>query len=160
MTEFTLDSVELTKKRSRPNIYADWLRSEGVSEINISALFQKYHIGVSKKHIHGGMYSPIFWQIDASGNVVGGRTIGLREDNRIVFSPIGRSVASSKENYHLFGEHLLKDFPERTVKIFPFEFLAIRASLLYPESNCIAITTESDAVRRRVREYLPSAEWM
>jgi hypothetical protein len=158
-SQFTLEQVEATKRRQLPNIWDHWLRLDGFRGIDIQSAFDKYHIGVSKKEVRGGMYSPIFWQIDFSGNVIDGRTVGICQDGRIVYKKISSASYRDRKDYHLFGEHLLLAFPGRPVKIYPDEMRSVRESILNPEFNCMAMTHRSQQTRQRIKLYIPDTSF-
>ena len=110
----------------------------------VNQMIAEYLIG-SSKHWNG---ATVFWQIDKGGFVHGGKIMQYNPQNgKRVKEPYDHVTwvhAVMKEempNYNLqqclFGEHLLKKYPDRTVAIVESEKTAIIASGVF--GDCIAL---------------------
>jgi hypothetical protein len=113
-----------------------------------SALLLKYFVGRSR--MHEGKAN-IFWRIDVNQNVRTGKIMiydpntGKRKKD--VLPTWVHTLKDSKRNplfpdfnYELsfFGEHLIKEFPERPIAICESEKTAIIASFFMPQLNWLA----------------------
>jgi hypothetical protein len=132
--------------RSYEHNYFMYILNSLFGEEAADQLAEKYHIGTAK-HWYG---STIFWQVDINNHVRAGKIMLYNPEtckrekepiNHItwVHSVINKSWQTDEEPIHikqcLFGEHLLKDVPERSkvVAIVESEKTAIIASMHHPE---------------------------
>ncbi len=112
----------------------------------VNHLVNRYKVGTSKQ-FGGG--TTVFWQIDYQGNIRGGKLIKYAKDGhkgknkksgRLLISWV-HSVLKIKDfnlKQCLFGEHLLKQYPDATVAIVESEKTAIIASKFMPEMVWLA----------------------
>ncbi len=155
--------VEMASQTNRPNKLARWLRYYYGNDSTNEA-FSRYFIGTSKRGFSD--FDPIYWQIDKDRRVISGRShIVVRVDkNSASYSPIrhpkGRREYSPEDHYHLFGGHLLSDYPNKPIMIFNYERLAIEASIVNPDYNCLACISTNKKARESIKEYLPNAIWI
>ncbi|HMK03689.1 MAG TPA: DUF6371 domain-containing protein [Ferruginibacter sp.] len=118
--------------------FATWLISLLTEKIANQALL-KYFVGRSR---NDGNRATIFWRIDKDGNVRTGKVIsynpltGKRNKDR------GAYMVHPKEKFNcvlcFFGEHLLTEYPNKTVGIVESEKTAIVASIFIPDMVWIA----------------------
>lgn len=103
----------------------------------------KYHIGTSRRWSG----STVFWQINKHNNIHNGRIILFNSETgrcKIELVPFVQFVHQSLDlpkfnaTQCLFGEHLLKDEPNKPIIIMKDEREAIISSILYPEYNWLA----------------------
>jgi len=101
----------------------------------VSTLFQEYHIGTSKKW-NGG--ATVFWQVSVNEEIHTGKIILYNQgDGHRVKEGYSRIAwvhsELNLENYKLeqcfFGEHLLKQYPDKPVAIVESEKSALIASV-------------------------------
>lgn len=99
------------------------------------ALLRKYLVGRSKADNGKGN---IFWRIDASGNVRTGKIMvyhtGTGKRNKDIH-PVWAHNSMNDFNYELcfFGEHLITEYPEKTIAVCESEKTAIIASFFFPQ---------------------------
>lgn len=112
----------------------------GVDMVN--QMIADYYIGTSK---HWDS-STVFWQIDRYGRVHGGKIMQYNPENgkrvkeptnRITWVHAAMSIPDYNLRQCLFGEHLLKKYPDMTVAIVESEKTAIIASGVF--GDCIAL---------------------
>ena len=108
----------------------------------VNQMIADYYIGTSK-HWES---STVFWQIDRYGRVRGGKIMQYNPDNgkrvkvpfsRITWVHTAMSLNDFKLSQCLFGEHLLKRYPDKYVAIVESEKTAIIASGVF--GDCIAL---------------------
>lgn len=115
-----------------------------------NGILDQYIIGTSKKVYEGHEWlRTIFWQVDINENV--------RQCNVVMYNPdtlkrsrdedmrpkkYGRWISPEMEDKNLkccfFGEHLLREYPQKDVCIVESEKTAIICSLFYPGYNWLA----------------------
>ncbi|WP_336514919.1 DUF6371 domain-containing protein [Pollutibacter soli] len=108
----------------------------------------------------------IFWQIDKLMNVIGGLIISIdpltgeadQSSQKKVFMQDRLSYERDEHN-HLYGEHLLKSYPEKKCVIVNDCRSAVICSIEYPEYLWLAITNHSQKNIERVKAFLPQAIW-
>jgi len=113
-----------------------------------STLLLKYFIGRSKLH---EAKANIFWRIDVSQNVRTGKIMGYNPNtgkrNKDVLPTWVHALKDNNKNFLFpdfnyemcfFGEHLLKEFPEKPTAICESEKTAIIASFFMPQFNWLA----------------------
>lgn len=124
------------------NYFTKWL-AKIFDDETANGLIIKYCIGTSK-HWTG---ANIFWQVDISGSVRGGKIMVYNpETGKRIKEPQPLITwvhkVAKMTNYNLsqclFGEHLISQFPDRVIKIVESEKTAIVASIIYPEFNWLA----------------------
>lgn len=103
----------------------------------VSKLIVHYRIGSSNKWPG----ATVFWQIDENGRVRTGKVMLYTNEGKRVKRPFPHVTFAHKllksPNYELaqcfFGEHLLKEFPNRPVAIVESEKTAIICSVYFPD---------------------------
>jgi hypothetical protein len=114
-----------------------------IGEKETEKVIEKYYLGTSK-HWEG---STIFWQIDIEGNIRTGKVMLYNsESGKRIKEPYPHinwihKIADYKEynlSQCLFGEHLLKLYPEKDIAIVESEKTALIASVHIPEYNWLA----------------------
>ena len=145
--DFGLVKQSMANKRFLNN-FTRWLYS--VMEKNpeygleaLQSLIIKYRLGGADK-MKGAV---IFWQIDINGKVRTGKIVrynsqtGKRERGNWVHACLKKQQKVS-EDFNmvqcLFGEHLLKKYPDAICAVFESEKTAIVVSILYPNLICLA----------------------
>lgn len=131
-----------TFNTGQPNHFFTWLRKI-FDVVTAFGLIQTYRLGTSK-HWHG---ATIFWQFDVNEKIRGGKIMLYNPENgKRVKEPKAHITwvhqAARMKEYNLsqclFGEHLLNQRPEASVKIVESEKTAIVASVIYPEHIWLA----------------------
>ena len=139
-TYFDIGIFKKTRRAYEKNNLIIFLKRKFKPDLIVKAIID-YHIGTSK-HFDGG--STVFWQIDRYGNIRGGKIMKYNPDNgKRVKKPFNHitwvhSVMNLKDynlQQCLFGEHLLKKYPDRTVAVVESEKTAIIASITH--RNCV-----------------------
>jgi len=129
------DMMAASVKQGHSSTFVRWLQQWFGYELAADAV-KCYHIGASK-HWNG---ANVFWQVDSSGRIRGGKVMLYDTTGHRVKVPTSRvtwvhSVLKLK-GYNLrqcyFGEHLLADRPSDPVAIVESEKTAIVASLHVP----------------------------
>lgn len=112
------------------------------NEAIVGRMVHDYYIGTSK-HWEG---STVFWQLDRYGHVHGGKIMQYNPTNgKRVKEPFNHitwvHTAMGLTDYNLkqclFGEHLLRDYPDMTVAVVESEKTAIIASGVF--GDCITV---------------------
>jgi hypothetical protein len=117
---------------------------EAISRVN-----QQYMIGTSKKYQDRGCLSTIFWQVDINENIrqcnvimYNPETLKRSRDENMRPKKYGRWISPEMEDKNLkccfFGEHLLREYPQKDVCIVESEKTAIICSMFYPNYNWLA----------------------
>lgn len=124
----------------------------------VDGAIKEYFVGTSN-HFCGG--ATVFWQIDHNGNIHGGKIMKYNPNNgkrvKITVTETAKdgTVKTSKKalitwvhsvmklpDYNLkqclFGEHLLRKYPDHGVAVVESEKTAIIASMWYPDSIFLA----------------------
>jgi len=128
--------------------FASWLINLFGQEIAKKALI-KYFVGRSR--IDNGRAN-IFWRIDKDGNLRTGKIMqystvtGKRNKEAITTwvhtqkKPSGEYLFAQPFNFKLcfFGEHLIKEYPDKTIAIVESEKTAIVASIFMPDMVWVA----------------------
>ncbi|MFO7971375.1 MAG: DUF6371 domain-containing protein [Desulfobacterales bacterium] len=101
---------------------------------------KEYAIGTSKKW---GGSAAIFWQIDSAGRIRAGKIMQYDDTGHRVKDPDGKSMISwvhaalHLDGFHLsqclFGLHLIKEYPDKTICLVESEKTAVIASIVMPE---------------------------
>ena len=100
----------------------------------VSQLFQEYHIGTSKKW-NGG--ATVFWQVSMNEEIRAGKIMLYNPDNghrvkegynRIAWVHSELNIENYKLEQCFFGEHLLKQYPDKPVAIVESEKSALIAA--------------------------------
>lgn len=128
-----------------------------------SALLLKYFVGRSKLY---GAKANIFWRIDINENVRTGKIMFYNPDsgkrNKDVLPTWVHALKDNNKNpwfpdfnYELcfFGEHLLKEFPDKPCAITESEKTAIIASYFMPQFNWLATGGASGCKWREYNVY-------
>jgi len=118
------------------NKFIDGLRQRFDIE-KVNEVIALYKIGAST-HWNG---STVFWQIDELTNVKTGKIMlydsvslkRVKNPDRIYWIHKIHNVPNEKTQKCLFGLHLLRKFPEKTIYIVESEKTAIIASISFPE---------------------------
>ena len=135
-------------KSDKPNNFTDWLNSI-FPTVNI------IHPISTSKHWIG---SVTFWYIDVDKNIRSGKIMQYnRLNGKRVKEPkplvtwVHRVLKLNDFNVQtcLYGEHLLNEFPDKTVAIVESEKTAIVASIKYPRILWIASGSLSNLTARR-----------
>ncbi len=105
-----------------------------------SALLLKYFVGRAKAD---GGKANIFWRIDCEGKVRTGKIMvyhqGTGKRNKEVHPTwVHKSLQPFNHELCFFGEHLIDEYPEKTVAICESEKTAIIASFFFPQYNWLA----------------------
>lgn len=152
---YLLDSM----KRYELNSFIEGLTRLFRAEVP-KGIIEKYMIGTSKRE-YNGYKSTVFWQVDINQNI--------RQCNVIAYDPatlkrikavdpkkLGRYVDPEMEDKNVqcsfFGEHLLRDYPDKTVCVVESEKTAIICSLFYPGYNWLA-TSGTTGVRWTEKQF-------
>jgi len=128
-------------KHGHSSTFARWMAERFGADLAADAV-KRYHIGASK-HWDG---ANVFWQLDSSGRIRGGKVMQYDTKGHRVKVPTNRVTwvhsVLKLEGYNLrqcyFGEHLLADRPSDPVGILESEKSAIVASLYLPSMVWIA----------------------
>lgn len=114
-------------------------------DATVSKMIENYYIGTIDQ-FNGG--ATVFWQIDRYGNIHRGKVMQYNESGHRVKHSNGKGLVSSIHAIHdlgglpqecLFGEHLLRKFPNMFVGIVESEKTAIIASGVV--SDCLFLAT-------------------
>lgn len=120
-----------------------------------SALLLKYFVGRAKAD---GGKANIFWRIDADGRIRTGKIMvyhpGAGKRNKEIH-PVWVHNSLQPFNHELcfFGEHLIKEYPEKTIAICESEKTAIIASFFFPQHNWLATGGASGCKWREYSVY-------
>ncbi len=134
--------VEQTLRSFRPNNFLTWLTDKFGADAANNAK-STYQIGTSK-HWPGAC---IFWQCDTQDQYRSGKIMLYNpETGKRVKSPFNHITwvhkALKLNDFNLssclFGEHLIKDYPNKPIGIVESEKSAIVASIFYPQKLWIA----------------------
>jgi hypothetical protein len=128
-------------KHGQSSTFAHWMQQRFGNTIATDTV-KRYHIGTSK-HWEG---ANVFWQVDASGRIRGGKVMQYDATGHRVKVPTNRVTwvhsVLKLEGYNLcqcyFGEHLLPERPSDPVAIVESEKTAIVASVHIPSMVWIA----------------------
>ncbi len=128
-----LEYIEKTMNGFNETNFAAWLVSLFGNEITESALLQYF---VARSRNDNGKAS-IFWRIDLEGNLRTGKVIcynpftGKRNKDK------GAYMVHPRDNFNcvlpFFGEHLVSEYPTKTIGIVESEKTAIIASIFMPD---------------------------
>lgn len=121
--------------------FARWLFKRFGADLAADAI-RDYHLGASK-HWDG---ANVFWQVDSSGRIRGGKIMQYDTNGHRVKVPTNRVTWVHRvlklEDYNLcqcfFGEHLLSNRPSDPVAIVESEKTAIVASIYFPDFEWLA----------------------
>ena len=111
-------------------------------EVIVERMKREYYIGTAN-HWQG---ATVFWQVDRYGHVHGGKIMQYNPTNgKRVKEPFNHitwvHTAMGLTDYNLkqclFGEHLLRDYPDMTIAVVESEKTAIIASGVF--GDCIAV---------------------
>ncbi len=120
-------------KNYKNNLYLYLKNSYGEAKANLA--MNMYIVGTCSDNKYPG--GTVFWYKDRNDKIREGRTIMIDKDTgegkgRNYVSSTLRMEMFSSESY-LFGEHLLNQFPEKTIVIVEDEITAIKASCEYSD---------------------------
>lgn len=105
-----------------------------------SDLLLKYFVGRAKAD---GGKANIFWRIDCEGKVRTGKIMvyhpGTGKRNKEIHPTwVHNSMLPFNHELCFFGEHLINEFPEKTIAICESEKTAVIASFFFPQFNWLA----------------------
>lgn len=130
----------VTKSKSPENHFVDFLETR-FNSYDIQKAVDEYLLGATRKR------EVIFWQIDTKDKVRTGKIMQYNPETgkRVKHESGAINWAHNKlkqqgkinQNFNLsqcfFGEHLLKQYPDKTVAIVESEKTAIIASIIFPD---------------------------
>lgn len=137
-TYFDIGIFKKTRRAYEKNNLIIFLKRKFKPDLIVKAILD-YHIGTSN-HFGGG--STVFWQIDRQGKIRGGKIMKYNQDNgKRVKEPYNMitwvHTVMHLTDYNLkqclFGEHLLKKYPDKGVAVVESEKTAIIASMWCPD---------------------------
>jgi hypothetical protein len=129
-----LDASLVEKSMDNHNIFVDGLFSRFEDE-KVNRVLGLYKIGTST-YWNG---ATVFWQIDEYDNVRTGKIILYDATNlkrlihRITWEHFLQKIPNENTEKCLFGLHLLRKFPGKTIYLVESEKTAIIASIFFPE---------------------------
>ncbi|HTN08852.1 DUF6371 domain-containing protein [Agriterribacter sp.] len=146
----SLDLVQKSMNGHEQSNFAQYVIRLFGAEVG-NKLLLKYFVGRAKADQGKGN---IFWRIDAKGMARTGKIMVYHENgkrNKEV-NPVWAHNALRPFNHHLcfFGEHIIAEFPNKTIAITESEKTAIIASVFFPQYNWLATGGASDC---KWREY-------
>lgn len=142
-----------TRKAYNQNNFAQYLFKK-LGQEKAGHVLGLYHVGTSK-HWHG---ANIFWQIDSFGKVRAGKVMLYdQETGHRIKEPYPHitwihklaNLQGYQLNQCLFGEHLLKLYPDKSTAIVESEKTAILAAAYWPEFNWLAAGNLNNLSRER-----------
>lgn len=149
------DKFSESRRHYGQNNFALFLRSRFGKEA-AEKLILRYHIGTSKKWPG----ATVFWQIDQEGKVRAGKIMLYDKDTgKRVKKPyahlswVHKALGLEEFNLRqcLFGEHLLRQFPQKPVAVVESEKTAVICSLLLPRYVWLALGGLSMLTAERCR---------
>lgn len=152
-SEIPFEILKKTRKAYGQNNFAAYLFEKLGKDAALIVLCL-YHIGTSKHWIG----ATVFWQIDILGKVRAGKVMLYdRETGHRVKKPYPHitwihkliELKDYQLNQCLFGEHLVKVYPEKTIAIVESEKTAILAAAYRPEFNWLAAGNLNNLSRER-----------
>lgn len=152
-SEIPFDILKKSRKAYGQNNFTEFLFQKLGKEAALKVL-SLYHIGTSK-HWQG---ATVFWQIDILGKVRAGKIMLYdKETGHRIKKPYHHINWVHKllelKDYNLsqclFGEHLLKTYPQKPIAIVESEKTAILAAAYRPEFNWLAAGNLNNLSRER-----------
>ena len=135
-----LEQFKRSRQHYEQNTFVQWLINE-TNEAEALNAIRLYHVGTSKKW----QGATIFWQIDQYGKIRTGKIMLYHNNGHRVKKPydhiywVHKSIETEFNlKQCLFGEHLLKLYPEKPICIVESEKTAIKASIYMPSFNWLA----------------------